>query len=127
MIFWRQHRAARVIFSLRFHLGEMSATECIEMLVKDVGHERDNAIAEVRRSFEGDYGPLYQCAYQIGGMQVHSLYRELSASGLTDRQFHDSFLTENNMPIALLRALLTDAPIERDFAADWHFLDGWVS
>ncbi|MEO7719907.1 MAG: DUF885 family protein [Capsulimonas sp.] len=123
MLFWRQHRCARVTFSLGFHLGEMTAEECVEMLVSEVGHERDNAEAEVRRSFEGGYDPLYQLAYLIGGMQMHSLHRELVHGGrMTDREFHDAVMHENCMPIPTLRALLTGDPLERDFDVDWKFL-----
>jgi uncharacterized protein DUF885 len=122
MLFWRAHRCARVLFSLGFHLGQMTPNECIEMLVQEVGHERDNAIAEVRRSFGSDYDPLYQCAYLIGGLQVRSLHRELVGSGrMTHREFHHAFLQENCMPIALLRALLSGHPLERDFRGDWRF------
>ncbi|MGC8001343.1 hypothetical protein, partial [Salmonella enterica] len=75
--------------------------------VNDVGHERFNAEAEVRRSFGGDYPPLYQLAYLIGGLQVRALHRELVGSGkMTHRQFHDAFLRENCIPIPVLRALL---------------------
>ncbi len=122
MLFWRMHRAARVIFSLKFHLGEMTAAECVEMLVDEAGHERDNARAEVRRSFEGNYEPLYQCAYLIGGWQMHALYRELVGGGkLTDRAFHDAVLQENSMPIPMLRALLHEQSLHEDFSPDWRF------
>lgn len=122
MLFWRTHRCARVLFSLGFHLGQMTPTECIDMLVDEVGHERDNAIAEVRRSFGGDYDPLYQCAYLIGGLQVRALHREMVGSGrMTHRQLHDSFLRENVMPIPVLRALLSGAPLERESRNDWRF------
>lgn len=124
MLFWRLHRCARVVFSLGFHLGQMSPQECVEMLVNDVGHERFNAEAEVRRSFGGDYPPLYQLAYMIGGLQVRALHRELVGSGrMTHRQFHDAFLKENCIPIPVLRALLAELPIERDFRYNWRFYD----
>ena len=87
MLFWRMHRGARIIFSLSFHLEQMTPQECIDMLVNKVGHEYENAAAEVRRSFSGQYGPLYQCAYLLGGLQFRSLQRELVESGkLTNRQ-----------------------------------------
>ena len=122
MLFWRLHRCARVLFSFGFHLGQMTPQECVEMLVNDVGHERDNATAEVRRSFGGDYDPLYQAAYLIGGLQVRALHRELVGAGrMTDREFHDAFLRENCMPIALLRALLRGDPLDRDFRGEWRF------
>jgi hypothetical protein len=123
MLFWRMHRAARVVFSFKFHLGEMTAAECVEMLVSEACHERDNALAEVRRSFEGDYGPLYQAAYLIGGWQMHTLYKELVGSGrMTDRVFHDAVMQENCLPIPMLRAVLTDTPFTADFTPAWRFL-----
>jgi hypothetical protein len=122
MLFWRLHRCARVLFTLGFHLGQMMPEQCVEMLINDVGHERDNATAEVRRSFGGDYDPLYQCAYLIGGLQVHALHRELVGSGrMTQKAFHDAMLQENCMPIALLRAVMADLPLEREFQGDWRF------
>ncbi|HZT43582.1 MAG TPA: DUF885 family protein [Chthonomonadaceae bacterium] len=122
MLFWRTHRCARVVFSLRFHLEQMTAQECVEMLVNEVGHEPDNAEAEVRRSVNGDYHPLYQCAYLIGGMQVYALQKELTGSGrLSLKAFHDAMMKENCMPIAVLRALLADLPLERPFPNDWRF------
>jgi hypothetical protein len=41
---------------------------------------------------------------------------------MSEREFHDAFLQENCMPIAMLRALLTDTPLTRDFHAEWRFL-----
>lgn len=34
MLFWRMHRCARIIFSLKFHLGEMQPQEAIDFLVE---------------------------------------------------------------------------------------------
>ena len=123
MLFWRQHRGARVLFSLGFHLGQMTAAECVQMLVEEVGHERDNALAEVRRSLEGGYDPLYQCAYLIGGLQMHALYQDLVGTGrLSSREFHEAVLRENCMPLATLRALLTGQELCRNFQPEWRFL-----
>ncbi len=122
MLFWRLHRGARVLFSLEFHMGRMTAADCVELLVHEAGHERDQALAEVRRSFGGDYEPLYQAAYLVGAWQMHALYRELVGSGkLTDREFHDAVLAENCIPIPTLRALLTGQPLPSDFAPLWRF------
>ncbi len=123
-LFWRMHRCARIIFSLEFHLGQMTPEQAIDLLVNDVGHERDNAIAEVRRSFNGSYDPLYQSAYLVGGMQFRALHRQLVDSGkMTDRQFNDAVLHENMMPLELLRALLTNQPLTPDYKPAWHFLN----
>jgi uncharacterized protein (DUF885 family) len=124
MLFWRMHRCARILFSLRFHLEQMTPQECIELLVKHVGHERANATAEVRRSFNGSYPPLYQAAYLLGGLQFRALHRELVGTGrMTERAFHDAILQENTMPVELLRALLTGQPLSREFVPVWRFLD----
>ena len=122
MLFWRMHRCARIGFSLRFHLGQITPQECIDLLVERVGHERANAIAEVRRSFGKDYPPLYQCAYMIGGLQMRRLYQELVTEGtMTPRAFHDAVLKHNAIPIEMLRACLTDQPLARDFTSNWRF------
>jgi len=122
MLFWRKHRCARIVFSLRFHLGEWDAKQCIDYLVERVGHEPQNATAEVRRSILGGYGPLYQAAYMLGGLQLRALRAELVASGkMSDRAFHDAVLHENSMPIELVRAALTDVPLSPDFATTWRF------
>ncbi len=122
MLFWRSHRCARIIFSLSFHLEKMTPQECIDLLVKRVGHEVDNATAEVRRSFAGAYGPLYQAAYLLGGLQIYSLHKELVDSGkMTNRNFHDAILKENRIPIEMVRAILTKQKLTPDFKTDWKF------
>ena len=123
-LFWRMHRCARIQFSLGFHLGQMTPAQCIDFLVERVGHERENAEAEVRRSFEGDYGPLYQLAYMIGALQFRGLYAELVRSGkMGAREFHDAVLASGNMPIELVRARLASVPLARDTATSWRFVE----
>ena len=122
MLFWRMHRCARIIFSLSFHLEKMTPQECIDLLVNKVGHERDNATAEVRRSFDGSYGPLYQIAYLIGGLQQYAMHKELVKSGkMTNREYNDALLKENRIPIEMLRAAITNQKLTRDFATQWRF------
>jgi hypothetical protein len=122
MLFWRSHRAARIIFSLRFHSGTMTPQEAVDFLVDRVGHERANAEGEVRRSLAGDYSPLYQAAYMLGGLQFRALHRELVGSGrLTDRAFHDAILQGGRMPVEMVRARLINGPPARDHGASWRF------
>ena len=122
MLFWRSHRAARIIFSLRFHLGTMTPQEAIDMLVDRVGHERANATAEVRRSFNGSYPPLYQIAYMMGGLQWRALHQELVTAGrMTDRAFHDAVMQSGTMPVELVRALLIRQRLTADHTPDWRF------
>ena len=124
MLFWRSHRCARIIFSLKFHLGQMTAPQAIDFLVERVGHERRNATGEVRRSVAGDYGPLYQAAYMLGGLQIRGLRKELVESGkMTDRDFHDAILRENAIPIEFIRASLGGQTLTKDFGSQWRFYD----
>jgi hypothetical protein len=124
MLFWRLHRCARVVFSLRYHLGEMTPQECVEMLVTEVGHERANAEAEVRRSFGGDYDALYQAAYLLGGLQVRALHREMVGGGkMSQREFHDRFLHENCMPIGVLHAVMNNEEVTEATVSGWRPLD----
>lgn len=124
MLFWRMHRCARIIFSLNYHLGKMTPQECIDLLVERVGHEYANAEAEVRRSFEGRYGPLYQIAYMIGALEFYSLRQEMVDSGKMDEKvFHDLIMQQNTMPVEVLRAKVTGQPLDKNHRASWRFLD----
>jgi uncharacterized protein (DUF885 family) len=99
----------------------MSPQEMVDFLVDRVGHERMGATSEVRRYINGSYGPLYQAAYMLGGLQLRALHRELRSMG--DRAFHDAVLAQNTLPIELLRAALTSAPLSRDWKSTWRFAD----
>lgn len=122
MLFWRMHRCARIIFSLSFHLEKMTAQECVKFLIERGAQEPDNAAAEVRRSFEGNYGPLYQIAYMIGALQFRALSAEVERDGkLTKKQFHDRVMELNRLPVELVRASITTGPLMRDYRARWRF------
>lgn len=125
-LFWRMHRCARIIFSLNFHLGAWTPEQCVRFLIDRVGHEPDNASAEVRRSFEGTtYPPLYQAAYLLGALQFRELAKELVGSGkMPAREFHDRILRENRMPVEMVRALLTSQKLTAGFQAKWRFYPG---
>lgn len=125
MLFWRMHRCARIIFSLNFHLGNWTPQQCVDFLVDRVGHERANAEGEVRRSFAGNYPPLYQLAYMTGGLQFYALHRELvDSKKMTDREFHDAVMHLNALPVELIRASLTNGKLKPDYRAGWRFYDG---
>jgi uncharacterized protein (DUF885 family) len=121
-LFWRMHRSARVMFTMRFHLGEWTPKQCVDYLIDAVGHEPDNATAEVRRSFDGSVGPLYQSAYLMGALQIRALRHEMVDGGkMTEREFHDRLLHEGPMPIEMLRADLTGQRLTEDFKTSWKF------
>jgi uncharacterized protein (DUF885 family) len=122
MLFWRKHRCARIIFSLNYQQGKWTPQECIDFLIERVGHEPNNAQAEVRRSVMAGYGPLYQAGYMLGGLQIRALHKELVQSGkMSNRDFHDAILKENMMPIEILRTKLTRQKLTSDFKTTWRF------
>lgn len=121
---WIRNQRLTTYCSETFHLGRMSPEECIDFLVERVGHERENAEAEVRRSFAGNYSPLYQVAYLIGGLQFRALHKELVGSGkMSNRDFHDAILKRNGTPVELIRASLAGQALERKFISTWRFYD----
>ncbi|QDS70216.1 hypothetical protein FKW77_006970 [Venturia effusa] len=123
MLFWHMHRCIRIVFSLKFHLGLLTPQECVDLLVEKVGHERANAEGEVRRSFNGDYSPLYQVGYMLGALQFYKLRKELVDTGkVPQKDFHDRILKSGNMPIEVLRALFMDKKLDREgFKPEWRF------
>ena len=135
MLFWRLHRANRIIFSLNYHLGNWSAEQAVDFLVEQGGFELANAEAEVRRSLMGtnakprsytdftlSYPPLYQVAYMIGALQFRSLYQELVESGkMSATEFHDAIILGGRMPVELVRARLTKQSLKRNYKTKWNF------
>ncbi len=123
-LFWRSHRCARIMFSLNFHLGNWTPQQCVDFLVAEVGHERSGAEAEVRRSIQGGYGPLYQCAYMVGGLQLRALHQEVvTEGGMSNRDFHDAVLRQNSIPIEMIRATLTGRAPAKEHGPSWRFDD----
>ena len=121
-LFWRTHRCARIIFSLNFHLGKWTPQQCIDFLVERVGHDRHTATGEVRRSFNGDYSPLYQVGYMMGAIQLRALYADLVKTGkMKEKDFHDSVLRGGTMPIEMVRASVSGTKLPRDYRSSWKF------
>ncbi|RZK41221.1 MAG: DUF885 domain-containing protein [Pedobacter sp.] len=122
MLFWRMHRCARIIFSMNYHLNKWTPKQCIDFLVDRVGFERANAEAEVRRSFTGSYGPLYQIGYMLGGLEFRALHKELVGGGkMSNIEFHDRILKENVMPVEMVRAILTNQLLPENYTTQWKF------
>lgn len=125
MLFWRMHRCARIIFSLSYHLGTMTPEQCVDLLVEKVRHERSTAEAEVRRSFNGSYPPLYQAAYMLGALQIWRMREELVDTGkMKEKAFHDALLREGPIPIEMMRAIFTKEKLSADWQPSWRFYPG---
>jgi uncharacterized protein (DUF885 family) len=124
MLFWRMHRGARIIVSLKFHLGQMQPKEMVDFLVDRVGHERFGATSEVRRFIAGDYSPLYQCGYMIGGKQLYALHKEIVGTRkMSEREFHDTVLSYGPIPVELIRAGMLNQRLSRDTKSTWKFAE----
>ena len=123
-LFWRMHRCARIIFSLGYHLDEMTPQDCVDLLVDIVGHEPTHAEGEVRRSLSPHTPTLYQCAYMLGGIQFYVLRKEMVTSGkMNDREFHDRILKGNRIPVEMVRAEISGIPLTRDYKTNWRFAE----
>lgn len=60
----------------------------------------------------------------VGGLQFYQLHKDLvGTKKMTDRQFHDAILKEGSIPVEMVRAILTNQPLEREFATKWRFYD----
>ena len=104
------------------YLGKWTPQECIDFLVSTVGHDRHTATGEVRRSFNGDWSPLYQVAYMMGAIQLRTLYADLVKTGkMKERDFHDNILQGGIMPIEMVRAHVTGTNLPRDYTSSWKF------
>jgi uncharacterized protein (DUF885 family) len=120
MLFWRMHRAARIVFIISYHLGRMTPEEGVEYLVDRLGFERANAEAEVGWGIRAV--PLYQAAYMLGGLQFYALRKELVDSGsMSEREFHDTIMQGGQMPVEAVRLRLTGEGLTRDYATRWRF------
>lgn len=122
MLFWRAHRCARIITTLKFHLGEMTPQQMVDYLVDRVGHEKLAATSEVRRYVGDGYSPLYQCAYMLGGLQLKALHEEMRRSQpMTEEAFHDAVLSCGPIPVELIRALVLGQTPAADGKPVWKF------
>jgi hypothetical protein len=120
MLFWRMHRAARIVFIINYHLGRMTPEQGVDYLVERIGFERANAEAEVGWGTRA--APLYQAAYMIGGLQFQALRRELVDTGrMSELDFHDAIIQGGTMPVEMVRLRLLGEGLTRDYTARWRF------
>ncbi len=122
MLFWRMHRCARIIVSLKYHLGKMQPKEMVDFLMERVGHERFGATSEVRRFII--YPPLYQCGYMLGALQLRELHKEVVGAGkMSEKDFNDTVLKYGTIPVEYLRAGMLVTPLTRDTKPTWRFAE----
>jgi hypothetical protein len=58
----------------------------------------------------------------LGALQFRALHRDLVGSGkMSNRDFHDSILQMNAIPVQMVRASLTNQPLDAGFVPAWKF------
>jgi hypothetical protein len=43
---------------------------------------------------------------------------------MTNKQFHDAILKEGRVPVEMVRAILTNQKLTKDFKTNWRFYGG---
>jgi hypothetical protein len=58
----------------------------------------------------------------LGALQFRALHKDLVGSGkMSGRDFHDAILKMNAIPVEMVRASLTELPLEAGFVSNWKF------
>ena len=70
----------------------------------------------------GGIGVAAAFAYLLGGLQIHSIRKELvDSKQMTEKQFHDEVMRQRSMPIAFLRLAVTKQKLTRETQVPWKF------
>lgn len=98
-------RAARIVLDVSLHTGTMTVEEAVEFLVREVGMERSNALAEVRRYTLSPTQPL---SYLVGKLEILKVIEEVRRARpeLSLRELHEALLSQGSLPPKLLRERL---------------------
>jgi uncharacterized protein (DUF885 family) len=96
-------RDCRYVVGIKLHTQGMTVEQGARVFVERGFQEPANAYEEARR---GAYNPTY-LYYTLGKLQIQELagaYRQKTGRSLKD--FHDAFVAQGGLPIALVRRLL---------------------
>jgi uncharacterized protein (DUF885 family) len=98
-------RAARIILDVSLHCRGMTVEEGVDFLVNEVGLERTNALAEVRRYTSSPTQPM---SYLVGKLEILKLIEEYKAKrpGASLQELHDAILSCGSLPPRLMRQCL---------------------
>jgi Bacterial protein of unknown function (DUF885) len=96
-------RDCRYVVGIKLHTQGMTVEEGARVFIEKGFQEPANAFEESRR---GAYNPTY-LYYTLGKLQVQELRDEYRAkTGASLKQFHDAFVAQGGLPIALVRRIL---------------------
>lgn len=101
-------RAVRVIVDVKLACGEMNFDEAVKLLVEETGMSVENASSEVRRYI---HTQGYALSYLLGKHMIKELRREIEeimGENFSPRWFHDTVLQLGNLPVNILREVVTE-------------------
>jgi len=96
-------RAVRVIIDIKLHFGQMSFNQAVNLLMKEVGMEKESAIAEVKKHSQD---PSYKISYLIGKYLIKKLKEKVKKKmkkRYSDKFFHQVILKAGSIPIKYLK------------------------
>jgi len=96
-------RAVRVLLDVGLHTRGMTFAQAVDYLVANLGVDRANAEAEVRRYCAEAAQPL---CYAVGRRDILALrsdFRAARGTTFTLRAFHDAILRYGGLPVTLMR------------------------
>jgi uncharacterized protein (DUF885 family) len=98
-------RDARYVVGIKLHTAGWTVEQGARFFQEKAFQEPANAYEEARR---GAYNPTY-LYYTLGKLQIYRLredYRAAKAANYTLKGFHDEFVRQGGVPIALIRRIL---------------------
>ncbi|HEY2379542.1 MAG TPA: DUF885 domain-containing protein [Terriglobia bacterium] len=98
-------RDARYVAGIKLHTAGWTVEQAARFFEEKAFQEPANAYEEARR---GAYNPTY-LYYTLGKLQIYKLrddFRRTKGSNFSLKDFHDDFVKQGGIPIALIRRIL---------------------
>jgi uncharacterized protein (DUF885 family) len=104
-------RDCRFIAGIKLHTEGWTVQRAARFFVDQAGQQPANAEEEARR---GTYNPTY-LYYTMGKLMVYQLRQDFArerGASYTLKSFHDSFIRQGGIPLAMIRKVLLKQPTE---------------
>ena len=92
-------RAVRIVLDVELHLGRLTPEQATARLADETGMGREEAAAEVLRYTQA---PAYNLSYMWGRLRIEELRARVLGAGVSERAFHDAFLSIGTLPVDLV-------------------------
>ena len=104
-------RDCRFIAGIKLHTGDWTVKQAARFFVDQAGQEPANADEE---AYRGTYNPTY-LYYTMGKLMVYQLRKDFArerGANYTLKSFHDTFVRQGGIPLAMIRKLMLTVPAE---------------